>query len=383
MIGLNVSVFLIGLLLQRFSPDVFAEAQSQLWLHGDQLQPWSFITYQFLHGGFMHLAGNMLFLFVFGPNIEDRLGRWWYLMFYLAGGAIAGGVYAIWYPRFPVVGASASISAVTGAFLVFFPGVKIRVFVFFFFIGVFEIPAAWFIGFQIFINFFYQGSGGDGNVAYLAHIAGYAVGFGVAYSLLASSVLPREPYDLFSMGKQARRRREFRELTTKGNDPWSGRTVKKRNPIAGSKGPIVRSKKLKSFVDKVDSNDAKRYAISSLMARGELEAACKAYRKLRQEHDRPCLNRDAQMALANHSFQLGEYEDAAESYSIFLEKHSADREAPHVRLLLALVYAKYLDRPADARALLHDLPSRLTDTTERQLAQTLLADLPAAVEADG
>lgn len=90
LIGINVAVFLVDLFLQRFAPDVFVDARQALWLHGVNLTPWAFFTYQFLHAGFMHLVGNMLFLFVFGPNLEDRLGRRWYLAFYLVGARSLG-----------------------------------------------------------------------------------------------------------------------------------------------------------------------------------------------------------------------------------------------------------------------------------------------------
>lgn len=360
LIGLCVATFIVDLLMQRFAPDTFALARQNLWLYGDDLKPWTFITYQFLHGGFLHLLGNMLFLYVFGPNLEDRLGRWWYLAFYLVGGAIAGGAHALWTPEAPVVGASGSISAVTGAFLVFFPRTIVRVFIFFFIIGVIQIPASWFIGFQIFLNIFYQGLGGDSNVAYLAHLGGYAYGFAVAFALLATGVIAREPYDLFSMGRQAKRRRAFRELTSKGHDPWGGRAPGRAHARRDSKA------------DKKSEELAKRRAeVSEMISADDIAAAASLYAKLCDDFDRPTMSRDAQLALANYNMQHGEHTRAATAYEIFLEKHPRDSEAPHVQLLLALLYTRYLHRPNDATRLLTDLDDRLRTDDERTLAASL------------
>lgn len=369
LIAACVIIFLVDLLLERFAPDTFVEVRQALWLHGDHLKPWAFITYQFLHGGFLHLAGNMLFLYVFGPNLEDRLGRWWYLLFYLVGGAVAGGVHALWTPEAPVVGASGSISAVTGAFLVFFPRTIIRVFVFFFVIGVIQIPAAWFIGFQIFMNLMYQGMGGGGNVAYLAHLGGYAYGAAIAVALLWSGVVSREPYDLFSMGRQAKRRRAFRELTSRGHDPWAATNPNRKGPRRSPKED-----------PKQEELARRRAEISELLAREDYDGAAGAYRALRKDFDRPAMNRDAQLALANYYMQHGSHADAADAYSIFLEKQGRDSESPRIRLLLALLYTRYLGRPSAAQPLLHDLHDRLTTDDQRELADALLAETESATE---
>ncbi len=369
LIGVSVATFIADVFLQRFAPDAYGAIQEALWLHGDRFKPWTLITYQFLHGGFLHLAGNMLFLFVFGPNLEDRLGRWWYLLFYLVGGMAAGGLHALWTPESPVVGASGAISAVTGAFLVFFPRTIVRVFIFIFIIGVIEIPAAWFIGFQIFLNVMYQGFGSDSNVAYLAHLGGYVYGAAVALALLATGIVPREPYDLFSLGRQAKRRRAFRELTSRGNDPWAANKP-------GQRGPRRTPKE-----DPRQEELARRRAeISAFVADENLDGAADAYQSLRADFDRPAMNRDVQLALANFYMQRGDHADAAESYSIFLQKHPRDSETPRIRLLLALLYTRYLDKPAAARPLLHELRDKLTGDDQKQLAEALLTETEDAMK---
>jgi len=367
LIGINVAMFLVDVFLQRYSPDTFLEVRKSLWLHGVHLTPWSFFTYQFLHAGFMHLFGNMLFLFVFGPNLEDRLGRWWYLAFYLIGGAIAGGVHVMWSPESPVVGASGAISAVTGGFLVFFPRTKIRIFMFFIIIGMIQIPAVWFIGAQIALNLFDQGFSSGSNVAYMAHLGGYVYGIAVGFTLLATGAVPREAYDLFSLGKQAHRRRVFRELTTKGDNPWE----------SGNASGKVAARRAEKVDPRREELSRRRSQVSELLSQHKIDEAARAYSQLRKDFESAMLNRDAQLTLANHYFQNGDREDAAESYALFLSRHGTDREAPGIRLMLALLYARYLDKPAEARELLKTALERLTDPAQVQLANALLTEVEA------
>ena len=138
------------------------------------------ITSMFLHGGFMHLAGNMLYLWIFGDNVEDILGKVPFILFYLACGIIAVFTQAIPEPdsTIPMIGASGAISGILGAYVVFFPKHKVRVAIpFGFFIQVLRLPAFvvllfWFI-FQL-INS--AGAGTGGGVAFRAHIGGFVAG---------------------------------------------------------------------------------------------------------------------------------------------------------------------------------------------------------------
>lgn len=142
------------------------------------------ISSTFLHAGFLHLAGNMLFLWVFGDNLEDRLGHVGFILFYLAAGAGAGlaqYLAAPWSPV-PTIGASGAIAGVMGGYLLLFP--KARVDVLFFFLVFFRIIAipAWAVlgvwfGLQLFNGLGDDGSGG--GVAYWAHAGGFIVGLGL------------------------------------------------------------------------------------------------------------------------------------------------------------------------------------------------------------
>ncbi len=139
------------------------------------------ITSMFLHGGFMHLAGNMLFLYIFGDNLEDILGHIRYLGFYLLSGLAAAALQIVAEPYSPVpmIGASGAIAGVMGGYLLLFPRAKVDIlFIFVIFFRVFPLPAwvmlgVWF-GMQLFNGFSTPTDGG--GVAYWAHAGGFMAG---------------------------------------------------------------------------------------------------------------------------------------------------------------------------------------------------------------
>jgi membrane associated rhomboid family serine protease len=139
------------------------------------------VTSMFLHAGWMHLAGNMLFLWIYGDNMEDSFGPIGFLLFYLACGAGAAGLQIAADPRSfaPMVGASGAIAGVMGGYLLLFPKAKIDIFIFFIvFFKIFPIPA-WIVlglwlGTQVFGGFATPSEAG--GVAYFAHLGGFAAG---------------------------------------------------------------------------------------------------------------------------------------------------------------------------------------------------------------
>jgi membrane associated rhomboid family serine protease len=148
------------------------------------------LTSMFMHGSWAHIIGNMVFLWAFGPEIEDVMNPWRYLAFYLLGGVLAMSVQVLANPTLtiPCLGASGAIAAVMGAFLVLYPRDRIRtLLVFGFFVTMAYIPAALLIGFWFLIQLLGAGIGAiaqvnTGGVAYLAHVSGalfgaVAVGF--------------------------------------------------------------------------------------------------------------------------------------------------------------------------------------------------------------
>jgi membrane associated rhomboid family serine protease len=187
LIAVNILVFLLQVSLDPFSRNFFiatfglvpdAWAASRL----------TAFTYMFLHGGWLHLIGNCWFLWIYGDNVEDVLGRWRYLLFYVACGLLAGLAQMLLnpYSRVPIVGASGAVAGVMGAYLVKYPHARVLTLVFFFFV---EIPAYLMLVYWLLIQLvsaagsvgFSQTS--QGGVAWFAHVGGFATGVLLIYLL--------------------------------------------------------------------------------------------------------------------------------------------------------------------------------------------------------
>ena len=132
------------------------------------------VTSLFLHGGWAHLLGNLLYLWIFGDNVEDAMGHWRFLVFYLVCGVAANLVNAVADPAsgLATIGASGAISGVLGAYLLLYPRARVVVWAFVFFI--FRLPAWLVLGFWFLLQFVNLGSGG--NIAWWAHIGGMVAG---------------------------------------------------------------------------------------------------------------------------------------------------------------------------------------------------------------
>lgn len=144
------------------------------------------LTSMFMHGGILHLGGNMLYLWIFGDNIEDRLGHLRFALFYIVGGVIAAysHAFASWGSIIPMIGASGAVSAVLGAYLLFFPSAKVHTVIFLgFFVQVVKLPALIVIGFwaiiQMLNGLLSSGSIANGGVAWFAHLGGFLYGLTV------------------------------------------------------------------------------------------------------------------------------------------------------------------------------------------------------------
>lgn len=180
---LNIVVFVRMVMLpgpaQAAVLDRFGAVPADLW---SGMHPETLLTSLFLHGGWMHLIGNMLFLWVFGDNVEATLGYGRYLLFYFGGGIAATMVHALMnpYSSVPCVGASGAIAACLGAYLIMFPRSRVRVF-FVLILSSFSVPAVLFLGFWI-LQQLMAGIGAMGmtadtaGVAYWAHIGGFVFG---------------------------------------------------------------------------------------------------------------------------------------------------------------------------------------------------------------
>lgn len=147
--------------------------------HGELL--WGLLTHMFLHGGLLHLAGNMLFLWIFGDNMEEQLGHAGFLAFYLTAGLAAAAAQTLAEPLSPIpmVGASGAIAGVMGGYLLLFPRAKVDIVaIFIVFFKVFTLPAWIVLGVWLAIQIFggYSSPGDQGGVAYWAHAGGFVAG---------------------------------------------------------------------------------------------------------------------------------------------------------------------------------------------------------------
>ena len=178
----NVLIFLYQVSLGAYESNFFLYTYGMI---PARIDPVTVVTSMFLHGGWMHLIGNMWFLWIYGDNVEDVLGRWKYLAFYLlCGVAAALAQYAV-HPmsRIPTVGASGAIAGVMGAYLVKFPHARILTLVpIFVFFTTIEVPAVLILAYWFLLQFFNGvGSVGhsqvmQGGVAWFAHIGGFVAG---------------------------------------------------------------------------------------------------------------------------------------------------------------------------------------------------------------
>ena len=196
LIALNTLCFLYELSLENPHQFIQAFGLVPVRLHtGGAAGIVPLFTSMFLHSGWLHLLGNMLFLYIFGDNVEDRLGHLRYVCFYLLCGAAAGVAQAYTIPssNFPMIGASGAIAGVTGAYFLFFPTARVVTLVpIFFFFQIIEIPAVvflllWFL-MQLLYGMATMSAAGQivGGVAWWAHIGGFIFGM-IAAPLLAPS----------------------------------------------------------------------------------------------------------------------------------------------------------------------------------------------------
>ncbi|NTW04497.1 MAG: rhomboid family intramembrane serine protease [Peptococcaceae bacterium] len=202
LIALNIYVFIKEFLMPQdmlnsffYSFGLVPKNIVEIFISGNIFQPEiiTFVTAMFLHGGWLHLLGNMLFLWVFGDNVEDRLGHFRYLIFYIATGIIGSIAHIMADPLSvaPVIGASGAVAGVLGAYMITFPKARVLTLVpIVFFFTLAEIPAVvflilWFV-LQIFSSFASLGGGAE-SVAWWAHIGGFLFGI-----VLIKTIAPKK-----------------------------------------------------------------------------------------------------------------------------------------------------------------------------------------------
>jgi membrane associated rhomboid family serine protease len=330
---------------------------------------WQYFTYAFLHASWLHLIGNMLFLYIFGNNINDRMGNVGYLAFYLAGAVFAGIGYVLVERGGGVLGASGAVAAVTGAYLILLPHTNITIIYFFFLIGRLEIPSIWFIVF-----FFSQDVLGEiapqwfgGQVAHMAHISGTLFGAGLSFFMLTLRLLPRDQFDVLALVQRWNRRRVYRDVVSGGFDPF-GKTASTswRRP----EKPRIPDAVTQQMMDL-------RSQISAAMSSQDFQTAAALYDQLIQLDPNQFLSRTAQLDMANYLASQQLYPLAVAAYERFLRFYPNYEQIEQVQLMLGMFYARYLNEPEKAKEALTKALARLHYEKDVELAKAELAHLAA------
>jgi membrane associated rhomboid family serine protease len=316
---------------------------------------WQYFSYQFLHENWLHIIGNMLFLYIFGNNINDRMGNLGYLAFYLAGGVVAGAGHAL-FESSPVIGASGAVAAVTGAYVILLPRSNITVFYFFFLFGELEIPGLWFVAFtfatDVIGQFHPEWLGGPEAVAHVAHITGTLFGAAISLGLLAVGMLPRDQFDVLALLARWNRRRQYRTMVSQGYNPF-GYTPPPGEPRSAPIDP--RTSRILEL----------RAEIAEEIAHQNLPQAAALYLELKKLDPAQVLSRQAQLDVANQLASQQLHTEAAQAYEQFLTQYPNFDQIEQVELMLGVIYARYLNNYERARQLLLRALARLH--TERQI----------------
>jgi hypothetical protein len=311
----------------------------------------------------------MFFLYIFGNNVNDRLGHLGYLCFYLAGAVFSGIGHVLHHPLSvsPTVGASGAVAAVTGAYLVLFPQTLVTVLYWFVFIfGTIDIPALWFIGLKMILldNYIVRTSP---MIAYDAHLAGYAFGIGVTLLLLISGLMRGNQFDLWAMIVRWNRRRQYRDVVANGHNPFTG-----AKPIE-----VREVKQTPEQIEKETQVQALRNKISERFSQRNLSVAAQVYLDLMALDDRQVLPRQMLLDVANQLASEKRHADAAKAYEQFLAHYGSTEYAEQVMLMLGILYSRYLARSDAATRCLRQAAERLTDPSQQQLCREELARLGA------
>jgi len=366
MIAANALIFL----LEYQQSPVTGNLEFRPWVQHFMLttvrpQLWQFVSYAFLHGGLMHIFGNMFFLYLFGNNVNDKLGNIGYLCFYLAG-AVFSGIGHTLVSGADVLGASGAVAAVTGAYLVLFPQTLITVLYWFFFIGTIEVPALYFIVFKMIIidNVIIRYTA---YVAYDAHLAGYTFGITAMVVMLATGLISTSSFDLWAMLKQWNRRRQYRDAVSTGYDPFNGRAETRQIKVKEVKSPAEQKKDEKS--------QELRNEISRRITERNLSAAAALYLELMNHDSGQILPRQNLLDIANQLAGDNKHTEAARAYEQFLTHYSTYEYAEQVELMLGILYCRYLNQPKLAIKHLQAACEKLTDPGQLKMCKDELARL--------
>jgi membrane associated rhomboid family serine protease len=332
----------------------------------------------FLHGGWLHLGGNLLYLLLFGAPLEDRLGRLRFLAVYLLGGAAAlyvqAAVVMTMNPHlgiYPIIGASGSVSALLGAFLVRLPGARVRVasIVMFLLHGVHRasvraLPAVAAIALWMLLQLVYGlVAGGGPGVAYWAHLGGLVIGAALALALGArrgamADLHRRRGKRYLEEGAYFAAAGEYEALVRlEPDDPQVLRLHGRALVAAGAR---------RRACDRFET------AIERFAAAGDQAAATATYLEMERLLPGICLEPDLQLAIARRLLQDGEFEPATAALEDFVRAYPDHPDAEVGRLLIAEIRQLLSGPGGDTLRLWREVdPRRLPPAWRRHLARRL------------
>jgi hypothetical protein len=310
----------------------------------------------------------MFFLYLFGNNVNDKLGHVGYLCFYLAGAVFSGIGHTVFHlaSSTPTLGASGAVAAVTGAYLVLFPQTLINVLYWFFFIDTVEVPALYFIAFKMILidNVIARYTP---HVAYDAHLAGYSFGIAAVLGMLAIGLIGGSSFDLLAMIRRWNRRRQYRDAVSGSYDPFTGWIKTKQIDVKE-----VKNSRLGQAEEKVREL---RSQISSRIAQRNLPAAAEVYLELMTLDSEQILPRQHLLDIANQLASDKRAAESAHAYEQFLTHYGNYEYVEQVELMLGILYCRYLNQPEQAIKHLEAAAKKLTDPGQLKMCQDELARL--------
>jgi membrane associated rhomboid family serine protease len=337
------------------------------------IEPLQFLTSIFLHGGWMHLIGNMWFLWVFGPAIENRLGHLGYGVFYLLAGIGASGVYLLLTPKtmIPCIGASGAIFGVVGAYALLYPRNQVRMLYWlgWFFAGTFHVSAMWIVGFwlveQVFLWYLMSEilGGGLGGVAYAAHVGG----------LLALGVRMWVPEPSLALGPPGA------SSYGQGGGAWGTGPYAPPDPAllqpTMTAEPATATLAVPTDSSRGSAQELTPPAdeVAKALLTGDLDHALVLYRQHAVGHPGSPLAASTQVAVAHALFEKAEFSEALEAYRLYLGRHRREPDAPHAKFRAAAVLSRKLDCFEEASRLLLEVVMEHGDPEVVDLAREELA----------
>ena len=371
----NYALVAANVVIHLYAQSLDASVLRPFLLHPDAPRLHQFFSSVFLHADLLHIGGNMVFLWVFGNALNDRFGHAAYLAFYLAGGVLAGVGYVLLSGRAPVLGASGAICAVTGAYLVLFPRVRVTVLMWIFYlITRLQVSSLVFVGFQFLYNLLMTVGAREGGVAYAAHTSGYLYGIAISLILLAFKVVPRDPMDLLNLLGQSRRRQRYRRMVSQGYNPFRGTGPSRPAAEGEGAGRWVETRSIHSSQPNTEAARelALRREISAACGRHDLSTAAAKYLQLVQIADGAVLGQQNQLDVANQLMSAEQYPAAADAYERFLKHYRTYEHAADIHLMLGLLYGRYLHQYDRAERCLQRAIEHLGDPGKTEMARAEL-----------